>query len=83
VNFDLEIDIETTLGIFTIWVDVTYNYYEGYDYDSNGEGCSASADMEFKILNVYAENGDAVNLPDVITEADIEDEIWSHIENTY
>lgn len=83
MNFDLEIEIETTLGIFTIWVDVTYNYYEGYDYDSNGEGCSASSDMDYRILNVYSETGDAVNLPEVITEADIEDKIWSHIEDKY
>lgn len=82
VDKEFELEFETDKGIYTVYADVTYSYYAGNWYDSDGGGCSPSSDMDYRIIAVYDENGNKVNgLPDGLTEQDIEDSINSALEN--
>lgn len=81
-NWTMEVEIDAPDGSpITVEVDVTYHYDQGYWYDSNGEGCPPTSDMDYSIKNVYDYEGNVIKEPEGLDTALIEELIWEFIEN--
>lgn len=68
--------------LYVCHVKVTYSYDAGVWYDSNGEGCPPSSDLDWSLDHCVDEDGVRYNeLPDCVCEDDIAEAIEFYIEN--
>ncbi len=81
-NFSIEVEIDAPDGSpITVEVNATYGYEQGYWYDSNGEGCPPSSDLDWEVVNVYDSEGNVIHEPEDLDTDLIEQLLWEFIEN--